>query len=127
MTAPAAAAVLAAVLLAALAVLQVLVALGRPYGRLVWGGGHRVLPRRLRAASALSVLLYAGMAAVLLGRAAVLGDGRSGAVVVAAWVLVGYLALGVVLNAVSRSRVERAVMTPVCLVLLGCAVVVARG
>ncbi|MFC3689538.1 hypothetical protein [Aquipuribacter hungaricus] len=127
MTAPAVAAALAAVLLAALAVLQVLVALGRPYGRLVWGGAHRVLPRRLRAASAVSVLLYAGMAAVLLGRAAVVGDGRSGAVVVAAWVLVGYLALGVVLNAVSRSRVERAVMTPACLVLLACAVVVARG
>ena len=33
------------------------------------------------------------------------------------WVLTGYFALGVVLNAISRSRPERLVMTPVAVVL----------
>ena len=59
-------------LLAALAVLQLLVASGLPYGRFVWGGTHRVLPHGLRVASAASVLVYAGLAALLLSRAGVL-------------------------------------------------------
>ena len=44
-------------LLAALAVLQILAASGLPLGRFGWGGQHRVLPRGLRVASAVSVLV----------------------------------------------------------------------
>jgi hypothetical protein len=40
---------------------------------------------------------------------------------VALWVLVGYFALGILMNAASRSRPERLVMTPVALLLAaGC-------
>lgn len=118
------AAVVATVVLTALAVLQVLVAAGRPYGRLVWGGQHEVLPRRLRIGSAVAVVLYAAFAGVLLWRAGLLGS--SGLVTqVAAWVLFGYFALGIMVNLVSRSRAERLVMTPTCAVLAGCALVVA--
>jgi hypothetical protein len=112
-------------LLVPLAVLQVLVASGRPYGRLVWGGQHQVLPRSLRVGSAVSPLLYAGFAALLLSRSGVLPGGETGPVVVGTWVLVAYLAVGVVVNGISRSRPERFVMTPLTLVLAGCALVVA--
>lgn len=122
----AAAAVLATVILAALAVLQVLVAAGRPYGRLVWGGQHEVLPTRLRIGSAVSVVLYAGFATLLLWRAGLLWPVTS-VIEVATWVLFGYLALGVVMNAISRSRAERLVMTPIAAVLAACALVVAIG
>ena len=124
----AAAAIVATVVFAALAVLQLLVAAGRPYGRLVWGGAHRVLPARLRVGSVLAVVLYGAFTLVLLDRSglwAVLGAGAFG--VVAAWVLVAYLATGIVLNASSRSRPERFTMTPVTAVLAGCALVVAVG
>ena len=53
--------VVALTLLAALAVLQILAVSGLPYGRFVWGGQHRVLPRGLRVGSAVSVLVYAGV------------------------------------------------------------------
>lgn len=116
----------ALVLLGGLAVLQVLVAAGLPYGRLVWGGAHRILPRRLRIASAASVGLYVGFAALLLARAGAWG--APGALIVAlTWVLFGYFAVGVVLNALSRSRVERRVMTPTCLTLAAVTLVVALG
>ena len=118
-----AAAVLATTVLVAISVVQLAAATGRPVGRFVWGGQHEVLPRRLRVGSAISVLLYAVMATVLLARA----TGREGALVVVTWVLVGYFALGIVVNAVSRSPAERAVMTPACVVLAGCALVVALG
>ena len=119
-------AVVVVVVLAGLAVLQALVAAGRPYGQLVWGGRHRVLPRGLRIGSAVSVALYALIAAAVLG-AAVRAPGVPGWLHVVVWVLTGYFALGVVVNAASRSRPERLVMTPVCLVLAGCCLVVALG
>lgn len=118
------AAVAASVVLAALGVLQVLVASGRPYGRLVWGGQHRVLPRRLRIGSAVSVVAYAGMAAVLLARATA-ADPVPAWLSVTTWVLVGYFGLGVLLNAVSRSRPERLVMTPATVLLAAAALLVA--
>ena len=40
--------------LLALAVLQGLVASGKPYGRLEWGGAHEVLPPKLRIGSLVS-------------------------------------------------------------------------
>jgi hypothetical protein len=120
------AATTAVVVLAALAVLQVLVASGRPLGRFVWGGQHDVLPRRLRVGSAVSLLVYAAIAVVLLWRSTA-APPVPGALTVTVWVLAGYFALGVALNAVSRSRSERLVMTPVCVVLTACSVVVATS
>lgn len=111
-------------LLAALAVLQVLVAGGRPLGRFVWGGQHRVLPRRLRIGSAISVVLYAGMATLLLSRAGAI-PGDSTFVRVAVWVLFAYFALGIVMNAISRSRPERFTMTPVLIALAAATLIIA--
>ena len=119
------AAVIACLVLGALAVLQICVAAGAPWGRLVWGGAHRVLPRRLRIASAASVLLYAGFAAVLLSRAGLLPGGDSLLLRILTWVLFAYFAVGIVTNAVSRSRVERLTMTPVCVVLAAATLVIA--
>ncbi|MFK5635524.1 MULTISPECIES: hypothetical protein [unclassified Ornithinimicrobium] len=119
------AAAVATVVLGALAALQVLVAAGRPHGRLVWGGQHPVLPGRLRVASLLSVLLYAVFAAVLLARAGIVTGGDDRLVVVATWVLLGYFVLGTGVNAVSRSTLERRTMTPVCAVLALATLVVA--
>ena len=60
------AAVVACVLLAALAVFQLLLVAGRPLGRFAWGGRHEVLPRGLRIGSAVSVVSYAVIALVIL-------------------------------------------------------------
>jgi len=118
-----AAAVLATIVLVAISGVQIAAATGRPVGRFVWGGQHEVLPYRLRIGSALSVVLYVVMAAALIARA----TGREGALGVIAWVLFVYFALGVAMNAVSRSRSERTVMTPACAVLAGCSLLVALG
>lgn len=101
-------------ILAALAFLQVAVACGAPFGKLVWGGAHRVLPARLRAASAASVLLYTGFAWVLIDRA---GSAPGGLARIVSWVLFGYFCLGIVMNLASRSRAERWTMASACVVL----------
>ena len=119
--------VVALALLAALAVLQLLVASGLPYGRFVWGGTHRVLPHGLRVASAASVLVYAGLAALLLSRAGVLPAGDSTAVIVLSWVVFAFFAASVALNAISRSPAERWTMAPTSLLLAAATLAIALG
>jgi hypothetical protein len=120
-------AALGTALLGALAVFQLLLVGGAPLGRLAWGGQHVVLPTRLRIGSATSVVVYGVIALVLLQRAeavSVLPDGLAGVLI---WVLTGYFALGVVMNAVSRSRPERLVMTPVVVALCVICLLLALG
>lgn len=122
------AAVVFTVLLALLAAFQIALVAGAPIGRFAWGGRDRVLDTRKRVGSVVAVVLYAGFAVLALTRAGVLFDARESLpVVIAMWVVVGYLALGVLLNALSRSRPERFLMTPVSLLLAILALVVALG
>jgi hypothetical protein len=118
-------AVLGVVLLGGLAVLQTALIAGAPLGRFAWGGQHAVLPSRLRIGSAIAIALYVVFAAVMLQRAGAVDLLPAGPTVVALWVLTGYFALGVLVNAVSRSRSERSVMTPVSAVLAASCLVLA--
>ncbi|MCW5718931.1 MAG: hypothetical protein KIS68_13975 [Bauldia sp.] len=121
------AAIAATIVLAALAVFQLALALGAPIGRFAWGGGHERLPTRLRVGSAVSIVLYAIFAAILLDRAGVIDVIPDGASRVAAWVLTGYFALGIAMNAISRSRSERFVMTPIVAILAALSAIVASS
>jgi hypothetical protein len=116
------AAVVACVLLAGLAVFQLLLVAGRPLGRFAWGGQHEVLPRTLRASSAVSMVLYV-VIAWFVWRAATEPEGASPWI----WVLTAFFGLGVAMNAASRSRPERMVMTPVVLVLTVSCLLIALG
>ncbi|MGY1884232.1 MULTISPECIES: hypothetical protein [unclassified Blastococcus] len=119
-------AAVAVALLAGLAVFQAALVAGAPLGHLAWGGRHRVLPRRLRIGSALSIALYALFALTIRASATQLTvPGAAGGVNAGIWVLTAYFGLGVAVNAASHSRAERAVMTPVCLVLAACCLVLA--
>ena len=119
-----AAAAVAWILLAALAVFQIALAAGAPLGHLAWGGQHRVLPARLRVASAVNVVLYA-VIAWLIGRAAAVASEPGDSTHAAAWVLTAFFGVGVLMNAVSRSRAERLLMTPVALILALCPLAIA--
>jgi hypothetical protein len=116
------------VILGALTVFQLLLVAGVPLGRFAWGGQHEVLPARLRVGSVVSILLYAAFALIGLERAQVTdilpGDTFES---VAMWVLTGYFTLGIGMNAISRSKPERLVMVPVCVVLAVLSLVVALG
>ena len=109
-----------------LVVFQLALALGAPWGRLAWGGQHPgTLPVGYRVGSAASILIYAFLASIVLDRGGVIGLYPAGFSVVATWVVFGFLTLGVLMNAVSRSKPERYLMTPVALVLAGLALLVA--
>jgi hypothetical protein len=119
------AAVVSLVLLGALALFQAALAAGQPLGRFAWGGQHEVLPARLRAGSVVSIVLYAVFAVLIVQAADLLDLLPDGVASVAIWVLTGYFVLGIVMNAMSRSRPERLLMTPVVAVLAVCCLALA--
>jgi hypothetical protein len=112
---------------AALALFQIALAAGAPWGRFAWGGASAKLPVALRIGSGVSLLIYGACAAIVLDRATlidVVADDVSG---VGAWLVAGFFSLGVVMNAISRSKPERFTMTPVALALAASAYVVAMS
>jgi hypothetical protein len=107
---------------------QLALALGAPWGRAAWGGGHNRLPLGLRIASGFAAVIWIVAAFVVLGRA---GSGVSPVPIGVArwgnWVLVGLLALGALMNFASSSRWERFLMSPIALLLSVLCLVVALG
>lgn len=98
---------LATGLLFVLAIFQLALAFGAPFGQAAWGGRHSgVLPTRLRVASAFAAFVYAPISLVLLESAGVLDLGWS-VEPLWIWVLAGFFGLGTISNLVSRSRIER--------------------
>ena len=121
------AAIVLCVILAALAVFQLALALGAPIGRFAWGGQHRVLPTRLRIGSAISIVIYAVIAVIALDRAGVVDVVSDVVSTVGMWVVFAYFVIGIPMNAISRSRPERYMMTPVVTVLAVLSLIVALG
>ncbi|MCW4386349.1 hypothetical protein OH146_11250 [Salinibacterium sp. SYSU T00001] len=119
------AAVLILVILAALAVFQLALIAGAPLGRFAWGGQYRVLPTKLRVGSVVSIVLYVLFAGVVLDKVGVIDVFADAVADVAMWVLFAYFTLGILMNAISRSKPERYVMTPVCVVLAAASLVIA--
>lgn len=99
---------------AGLVAFQVALAAGAPWGRLAWGGRHeRALPTELRVASAASALMWGGavVAAATTSHSPAVTRVRT-----AYGVLAG---VGTVMNAVSPSRPERLLWTPVAAAMAG--------
>lgn len=99
---------------------------GAPWGHLTQGGGHAgSLPAPQRVVALVSAALLALAAFVVGRRAGLWGVGR-GHGTKAIWVVVGYLALGVVLNAITPSAAERMLWLPVTIAMAITAALVAR-
>ncbi len=111
----------------ALAVFQLALIAGAPLGHFAWGGQDRVLPAGKRVGSAVSIVLYALFAAVVSQRAGLIELLPGVVADVGIWVIVAYLALGIVMNGISRSKPERYTMAPVCVVLTVLSLMVAIG
>lgn len=113
-------------LITVLAGFQVALACGAPLGQFAWGGQHPgTLPIAFRIGSAVSVLIYGFFATIVLDQAGLIDVYPEAFAQVAIWFVVGFLALGMLANAASRSKPERVVMTPVALVLAVLSLVVA--
>lgn len=121
------AAIVLCVLLGLLAVFQLALAFGAPLGRFAWGGQHRVLPARLRIGSAVSILIYALIDVIAWDRVGAVDVFPAPFSEIAMWVIFGYFTLGILMNAVSRSKPERYMMVPVSVALSVLSFLIAMG
>lgn len=113
-------------LIALLALFQLALAFGVPWGAFAWGGQHPgTLPTGYRIASAASILIYGFIAALALDRTGLIEVFPGAFSPVGMWVVFGYLSLGVLMNAISRSKPERYTMTPVAVALAVLALLIA--
>lgn len=95
-------------MLGGVALFQALLAFGFPYGKAAWGGLHPgVLPRNLRIGSAITSLFFIFSILVVLSKARILvlfpASFENGLL----WFLTLYFFIGIIMNAISRSKLER--------------------
>lgn len=123
------AAIVAVVLLAVIALFQISLALGAPWGSAAWGGAHPgVLPSRLRIASLVAgIVLYPLFILFVLASAEIFSVGSMpGTGKIGMWVLTGFFAVGTIANFASRSNKER-IWGPVSLAIAICCAIIAIG
>ena len=107
---------------------QVGLGLGAPWGAYAMGGAFPGrFPPRLRVAAVVQAVLIAGLAVVVLSDADLVLPPLADSLPSLVWVAVGFSALSVVLNAITRSPVERRLWLPVGIVMLASSLVVALG
>jgi hypothetical protein len=106
---------------AGVAVLYILLVLGFPYGELAMGGKHKVMPKSMRLACAVSVLVQLLAAAVLMQTGGIISTALSdGLARGLCYFLAVYLTLNTVMNGISRSKKEKYAMTPLSLLTAVC-------
>ena len=126
-------AMLAAVLFGALALFQVALALGAPWGAFAYGGRaiqeDGTLPITYRLASGVAAVVLVLFAIVILTRAGVIGTaGDSTLVSVLSWVIVAFLVLNTLSNVSGKHWIERFVFGGITVVLaVLCAIVAVAG
>jgi hypothetical protein len=105
---------------------QIGLALGAPWGRYAMGGAYPGrFPARLRIGALIQAILLAALAVVVLADAGLLMPDLSADYPWLIWLAVAFSALSVVLNAITRSAVERRIWLPVAVVMLVSSLVVA--
>lgn len=122
-----------AVLLAGVALFQLGLAIGFPWGEMSYGGQadtvDGVLPAEYRVMSAAAVVILLFAAFVILARAGIVSAQRLSRrfVRIATWVVFGYLVLNTMMNLTSSHNGERFGMGAVTLVAAVLSFVVARS
>jgi hypothetical protein len=126
-------ALLAAGLFLLVALFQVAIAFGVPWGAHAYGGrvtqDDGTLPPKWRVASGAAALVLLAFGWVMLARAGVVASGLDDRLLtVLAWMVVAYMAINSAINLASKDAIERWVMgsVSVALVVL-CSVVAAAG
>ena len=118
MISPAVAAWVFAGLTGIVALFQLALAMGAPWGAYAMGGKFPgVFPPPMRIAALVQIALLAAIAGVVLARAGVALAAWQPAASWLAWVVVGLMAVGVVLNLITPSSMERMIWAPVAIVL----------
>ena len=118
--------IIGAVLLLAVAVMEILLIFGLPLGEFTMGGRYKVLPPMYRMFAASSVILQLFGAAMILQGGGLMNMWFAGKVIkIICVVFAGFFAVNTVMNIISPSKKEKYVMTPLAAVEACCFAVTA--
>ena len=110
------------------ALFQIALALGMPWGAFAMGGAFPAqFPPAMRAAALGQAVVLLLLAGVILSRAGIILPKWAKASRWLAWVVVAFSALSLVLNIMTPSAGERLLWAPVALLLLVSSLIVAAG
>ena len=118
--------IMGAVLLLAVAIMEVLLIIGLPLGEFTMGGRHKVLPPMYRIFAASSIILQLFGAAMLLQGGGIMNMWFAGKVIkIICFVFAGFFAVNTIMNIISPSKKEKYVMTPLAAIEACCFAVTA--
>lgn len=107
---------------------QLALALGAPWGEMAMGGKYPGrFPPKLRITAIVQMLLLGFVALVVLTRAGLIFENYFEFSKSAIWFVVALCAISAILNTITPSKKERMLWSPVTIILVACAVVVARS
>lgn len=110
-----------AILLLAVAVMEILLIIGLPLGEFTMGGRHKVLPPMYRIFAASSVVLQLFGAAMILQGGGLMDMWFDGKVIkIICFVFAGFFAVNTIMNIISPSKKEKYVMTPLAAIEACC-------
>ena len=122
------AALILIVLLIGLSIFQILLAIGRPYGRLAYGGANETLPTKYRIMSVLAVAIFSVAIFFVLIQVEVITNSPFPEIAnIGLWFFAFYLGLNTLANATSKSESEKKIMTPISLIASICFFIIALG
>lgn len=103
------------------AILYTLLVFGLPYGEFAMGGKYKVLPKQMRVACAISIIVQAVAILFLLQAGKVVSIGLSQNIAkIVCFFFSAYLLLNTIMNLLSKSKKEKFVMTPLSLITAIC-------
>ena len=106
------------VLILSVALFQLALALGAPWGRVAMGGAFPgVYPPAMRAVALVQILILGAVGLVVFVRAGLVFPQWTAAARWPAWVVVVLLAVGVIMNLITPSGLERLIWAPVATLL----------
>ena len=98
--------------------MTVLVACGFPLGEFTMGGQHKILPKKLRVAAVISVVIQIFAMIIILQAGGFISLWLSFKVTkYICFFFAAYLSLNTIMNMISKSRKEKYVMTPLSLIV----------
>lgn len=114
------------ILFVVIAGFQAGLAMGQPWGEAAYGGANREISQQFRRVSAVATVIWL-LAAVFVIRTAQ-EEGllflSAGAMRIVCWLVAAFLAVSVLMNGMSRSKLERNIWVPVSTVALVSTVIV---
>ena len=119
------AAIIAVVLFTGMIVFQLLLVLGLPFGHLAYGGKYEKLPSKMKIVSLVGIVIFIFAILSVLERAGIIIIFNNPMfVTVFVWIIAIYLAFNTLMNAISKSKWEKLIMTPISLILAICCFIV---